>query len=309
MKEYGYRPSTKHIRQLLQSGGKQDFSSAAELALRHVLISVHVEENFDRLIEKVKQERWFQHLETTWEVLKPTVRAREWKRVMSHLVESAYSSRPYCVRCGECCLHGSPSLHVEDLPLIDKGIFSPQDLYTLRKGERVRLNLEGQVGVAEQEVIKIKEKSENGQCIFYRERNRECAIYEHRPLQCQLQACWDPEPLKQLLDQEKLTRRHVFKDDEAILKMIQAHDERCFPEQLDAAFRKIGQSDDETALNQVLAMLRYDMAFRTVLKEKGGMQEKELDFFFGRPLQKIVQAYGVRVNQDENGIYQLVSDG
>jgi Fe-S-cluster containining protein len=202
MKEYGYRPSNKQIRQLLHSGGKQDFSSAAELALRHVLISVHAEANFDRLMPKVRQERWFQHLETTWEVLNPTVRAREWKRVMSHLVEISYSSRPYCVRCGECCLHGSPSLHVEDLALIDNGILSPCDLYTVRKGERVKLTLEGQVGVAEQEVIKIKEKSKNGQCIFYREQSRECAIYEHRPLQCQLQACWDPEPLKQLLGRE-----------------------------------------------------------------------------------------------------------
>jgi hypothetical protein len=94
-----------------------------------------------------------------------------------------------------------------------------------------------------------------------------------------------------------------------MVKMIQAHDERCVPEHLDAAFRKISQSDDESGLNQVLAMLRYDTAFRKVLIEKGGMQEKELDFFFGRPLQEIVRAYGVRVNQDEDGTYYLVADG
>ncbi len=299
----------EHIRQLLASGRKQDFAIAVELALRQVLSTLHVEEHFDQLIPQVRQERWYQNLESTWEILKQQVRSRQWKLLMSRLVEIAYSSRPYCVRCGECCLHGSPSLHMEDAGLVDQGILSFQQLYTLRKGERANLNLEGKLGVLQQEVIKIREKPENGQCIFYREQSRECAIYENRPLQCQLQACWDPESLKKLRRQEKLTRRYLFKHDKAILKLIQAHDERCVPEQLDAAFSRIRQSGDKTALDKVLEILRYDTAFRAVIIEKGVIQVEELDLFFGRALQEIVRAYGMRVDRNENGTYHLVSDG
>jgi Fe-S-cluster containining protein len=273
-----------------------------------VLLSLHVEENFDKIIQQVRQEQWYQNLEGTWEVLKPQVRTREWKTVMTHLVEIAYSSRPYCVRCGECCLHGSPSLHLEDSVLVTQGIVSPRDLCTLRKGERAKLSVEGNVGTVQQEVVKIRERPENGQCVFYVEESRECAIYEHRPLQCQVQACWDPAPLEKLWHQEKLTRHHLLQGDQALEKLINAHNERCRPEELDAAFSRIHQDGDETALDLVIEMLRYDTSFRAVLTEKGGLRTEELDFLFGRSLQEIARDYGVRVDKNEDGTYHLVQD-
>jgi Fe-S-cluster containining protein len=310
MKQHKYqslKEDSEHTRQLLQSGGKQEFVTAIESALRQVLISLQVEEHFDRIIHQVRQELWYQNLEGTWEILNSQVRARQWKILMSRLAQMAYSTRPYCVRCGECCIHGSPSLHLGDAGLVNQGILSPQDLYTLRKGERVKLNVEGKLGLAQQEVIKIREKPENGQCIFYLEQGRKCAIYEHRPLQCQLQACWDPEPMKKLWHQEKLSRRHLLQDDQALQKLIHAHDERCRPEELDAAFSRIHQDGDETALDRVLEMLRFDTSFRAVLVENGGFRVEELDFYFGRALQEIVRAYGFRVDRDEDGTYHLVS--
>ena len=297
------------ITKLLDSGRREDFGTAVELALRQVLQSLHAEENFDKIIQQVRQKEWYQNLEGTWEILKPQVRTREWKTLMSHLVEISYTSRPYCVRCGECCLHGSPSLHLVDSALVTRGIISRQNLYTLRKGERAKLNVDGKTGMVQQEVVKIREKPENGQCIFYLEESRECAIYEHRPLQCRLQACWDPAPLEKLWHQEKLTRLHLLQGDQPLEKLILAHDERCRPEELDAAFSRIHQDGDETALDLVLEMLRYDTSFRAVLTEKGGLRMEELDFLFGRSLQEIVRDYGVRVDKDEDGTYHLVSDG
>ena len=311
MKQNIYQPEDgdpARIKQLLDSGRKEDFDSAVELALRCVLSSLHAEEHFDPVIAEVRKQRWYRNLESIWEILKPQVRIRQWRQLMSHLVEIAYSSRPYCVRCGECCLHGSPSLHLDDAELVAKGILSLPHLYALRQGERARLNLESKLGLVEQEVIKIKEKQENGQCIFYREQSRECVIYEHRPLQCQLQACWDPEPLRRLWRKEKLTRRHLFEHDQTVLKLIQAHDERCNAEELDTAFSKISQFGDEAALDKILEMLRYDTTFRTTLTEKGGFRAEELDLYFGRPLQEVVRSYGLRVDRDEAGVFHLVSD-
>ena len=296
------------ITKLLDSGEKEDFVTAVELALRQVLLSLHVKEHFKQLIQQVREEQWYQNLEGTWEILNPQVRTREWKTLMKHLVELGYASRPYCVRCGECCLHGSPSLHLEDADLVIRGILSPQDLYTLRKGERAKLNTEGKLGMVQQEAIKIREKPENGQCVFYLEKDRECAIYQHRPLQCKLQACWDPESLKVLLHKEKLFRRYLLKDDEAKLKLIQVHDERCGPEELDKAFSIIDRGGDEAALDRILEILRYDTAFRAVLTEKGGFRVEELDFLFGRSIQEIVRAYGMRVDRHEDGTYHLVAD-
>jgi Fe-S-cluster containining protein len=312
MKQQISRPINSNlteITQLLDSGGKEDFVRAVELALRQVLLSLHVEDHFKQLIQEVREEQWYQNLEGTWEILSPQVRSREWKTLMNHLVEIAYASRPYCVRCGECCLHGSPSLHLEDAELVIQGILSPQDLYTLRKGERAKLNAEGKLGMVQQEAIKIREKPENGQCIFYSEPDRECAIYQHRPLQCKLQACWDPQSLKMLLHKEKLSRGYLLKGDEARLKLIHVHDERCDPEELDRAFSIIDQTGDEAALDQILEILRYDTAFRVVLTEKGGFQVEELDFYFGRSIEEIVRAYGVRVDRHVDGTYHLVSQG
>ncbi len=296
------------ITQLLDSGITQDFTTAVELSLGQVLSSLHVEENFDNFIHQVRQEPWYQNLEVTWEILKPEVRARRWKILISYLIEMAYSSRPYCVRCGECCLRGTPSLHLEDSALVAQGILSPKDLYTLRKGERAKLNVEGRLGLVQQELIKLRERPENGQCIFYVEQGRKCGIYEHRPLQCQVQECWNPEPLKELWHQDKLSRRHLLQDDQDLQKIIHVHNERCSPEELDAAFNRIHQDGDESALDRVLEMLRYDTTFRAVLTEKGGFRVEELDFFFGRPLQEIIRAYGMRVDRDEDGTYHLVSD-
>ena len=296
------------ITMLLDSGGKKDFIIAVELALGQVLSSLHVEEPLKELIQQVRQEQWYQNLESTWEILNPQVRTREWQTLMNHLVEIAYGRRPYCVRCGECCLHGSPSLHLEDAELVIQGILSPQDLYTLRKGERAKLNAEGKLVMLQKEAIKIREKPENGQCIFYLETERECAIYQNRPLQCKLQACWDPESLKELLHKEKLSRRYLLKDDEAKLKLIDVHDERCGAEELDTAFSTIDQGGDETALDRILEILRYDTTFRAVLTEKGGFRVEELDFFFGRSILEIVRAYGMRVDRHEDGTYHLVSD-
>jgi Fe-S-cluster containining protein len=311
MKQHIYRPTTQdseRIKQLLDAGGKQEFIAAVELTLRLVLSSLHVEAHYDPLIVQIKQEPWYQNLENTWEILTPQARTRQWQMLMSHLMDVTYASRPYCVRCGECCQHGSPSLHLEDANLLEQGVLFFKHLYTLRKGERAKHTVEGKSSPVQQEVIKIKEKPENGHCVFYEEQTRECAIYEHRPLQCQLQACWEPEALKKLWRQEKLTRLHLFKNDQALLKLIQTHDERCHPSRLDMAFISIHQSGDESFLDQILELLRYDTTFRSVLTEQGAIRPDELDLFFGRPLQKIVCSYGVRVDRDAEGTFHLVSD-
>ena len=98
--------------------------------------------------------------------------------------------RTHCIRCGECCLEGSPSLHTKDLELIDKGDIERGILYTIRKGELVRDNVQGKMVIVDQEMIKIKEKQrERGGCSLYNEREKACLKYEKRPIQCSVLKC------------------------------------------------------------------------------------------------------------------------
>jgi Fe-S-cluster containining protein len=290
------------------SGRREDFRAAVELALRDVLTALHVEEQFHSVAKQIEKAWWFRAIERTWERLDPAIRRQEWQALVERLVELSYASRPYCVRCGECCRGGSPSLHLEDANLWSQGYLSPRELYTLRPGEPVHLNVEGRPGLLPEELVKIRQRPETGHCIFYVEEEKTCSIYEHRPHQCRLQACWDPGPFEALWRGPKLSRRHLVQEDHEILELIGAHDERCSPQKLDAAFREWEDSGSELALQQILDQLRYDTALRSLVQERLGLGEGELEFYFGRPLIHIIRPYGFRVDRDGDGTYHLVRD-
>lgn len=76
--------------------------------------------------------------------------------------------REHCIRCGECCLSSSPTLHIQDLDLLKEGVIKRCDLYTVRKGELIRNNIDGRLEQASREMIKVKERLEKkGGCILY----------------------------------------------------------------------------------------------------------------------------------------------
>jgi len=292
-------------RELLLSGSRQDFAAAVALALRQVLTMLHAAHQFPEVSGQVRGALWFRGVEGAWEHLDPTSRLHRWQELMDRLVEISYSSRPYCVRCGECCRSGSPSLHVEDISLWARGLLSPRELYTLRPGEPVHLNVEGRLGSLPEELVKIRQRPETGHCIFYQEEEKACRIYEHRPLQCRVQACWDPGPFEDLWRAGKLSRRRLLQVDQEMLELIGAHDERCSAEKLGVAFGEWYESGREAAIEQILDQLRYDTALRSLVQERLGLGEGELEFYFGRPLTLIIRAYGFRVERDDDGTYRL----
>ena len=90
--------------------------------------------------------------------------------------------RDHCIRCGECCLKSSPTLQVQDLPIIVKGIIEKTNLYTIRKGELVRDNINDSLMVTRKEMIKVKERDEGRKgCMYYDEAGKACKIYDQRP--------------------------------------------------------------------------------------------------------------------------------
>jgi len=296
------------LQDLFQSGRRKDFVAEARHALRQILVKLHVEGHYDQVITLVKREPSYRELNNTWEEIKPSVRSQKWYELMDRFIQIAYSTRPYCLRCGECCRLESPSLHLQDAELLARGLISTRQIYTLRRGEPVRLNLEGKLGTLPSELIKFKEDQERGYCRFYSEAKKSCGIYENRPLQCRFQECWNPEPLEKLWQEQKLTRRDILKSDQDLMDLLELHDERCDPERLNHLFIQLHKTQDMTVLDQVLEILRQDVAIRSLARTKLNLDEEELDFLLGRPLAEIVRSYGLRVEMDQDGVYHLVED-
>ena len=297
-----------YMRQLFHSGNRKEFLAAVQSALRQILIKLNVEDHYDQAIAQMKREVIYRDLNNTWEGLKPAARGQKWQELLERLVQIAYATRPYCLRCGECCRLGSPSLHLEDADLLAQGLISTQQIYTLRRGEPVRFNIEGRLGLLPAELIKIKQDPLNHHCMFYSEEQKNCSIYQHRPLQCRVQECWNAEALERLWRQDKLTRRDLLQDDQESLDLLELHDERCKLEKIDGAFTQLHESGDLKILTQVLDILRQDTAIRVFVKQKLNREDEELDFLLGRPLIEIVRLYGMRVEKDGDGVYHLVPD-
>ncbi len=66
--------------------------------------------------------------------MKSSLRLDAWKRLLLAAEESCRTILPACVQCGECCRMGSPTLHLEDIPLLQSGKIPWDQLITLRKG-------------------------------------------------------------------------------------------------------------------------------------------------------------------------------
>jgi Fe-S-cluster containining protein len=296
------------LHQFVRIDDRKQFQRGVRRALLQVLENLQVEDHYDKIIQKIKGETIYRELNNTWERLEPEARAQKWQELMERIVQMAYAARPYCMRCGECCRQGSPSLHREDGDLLSRGFISTRQIYTLRKGELVSLNIQGRLGTLPGELIKIKEDRGSGHCIFYDEHHHACRIYQHRPLQCRMQKCWSPQALQELWRHEKLTRHNLLSGDQDLLDLMETHEQRCGPEKLDTAFKEIHQSGDVTDLDQVVEMLRQDMVFRTFLKNRLGREDGELDFLLGRPLTHLVRAYGFRVEEDADGTFHLLQD-
>jgi len=306
-RENTHSTEKNRFQELEHSDNQDDFTAAVQLSASRILLELHLEEErTEEILGKIEADPLFQELKNSWEDLTPGERTEKWQKQLDLIVQAVYSSRPYCMRCGDCCSRVSPSLHHEDLHLFDNDFLSFRDVYTLRKGEPVLNNIKGSLDNLSQELIKVKESSEDSRCIFYDEMGKACRIYDKRPLQCRTQECWNPDPLEELWERKKLTRRDFIKEDRELLDLLQVHDQRCSPDSLDKAIKKYWETGETSDLDPVVNMLSQDMIIRKFFVEKMGRSEEELDFLLGRPLAKVIEAYKLNVEQDADGTYHLI---
>jgi Fe-S-cluster containining protein len=213
------------------------------------------------------------------------------------------SRRTHCVRCGECCIASSPTLQRKDIPLVTDGSIERKNLYTIRIGELVRDPLQERLTRTNEELIKVREKTETGVCIYYDEDGKACVIYEHRPVQCAALACWDTTGFMEVYERAKAERRNIISDG-ILLRLIEEHDRRCSYAELEARVKRI-QGEGERAVQKVLELLKYDYHFRPFVSEKMAIDPEEMDFLFGRPFIDTVPMFGLKVERGGDGSFLL----
>ena len=212
-----------------------------------------------------------------------------------------------CERCGECCVNGSPTLHLSDFKLFEEKIVTLNNVYTLRKGELVYDNVGEELDYLKDEMIKVKELPGSKTCIFYDSDDRGCSIYSTRPLQCVKFECWNPKKFFSSINEEKLSREDLFHQSPTLKKIITTYEEKCSYEKLGELFEET-QKGNRDAADEILEILQYDTAIRPFIGEKLTIPGKSIDLVLGRPLVSTIKMFGYKVVGDEEGNYSLMLD-
>lgn len=209
-----------------------------------------------------------------------------------------------CTHCGRCCRESTPSLHPEDITLVEQGAISLGDLVTLRAGEVVYDNIQGKVRELTEELVKIREKEESIACLFYEPQGSGCQIYDNRPLQCRTLECWNPEKLIGLFESRKANRAELIPH-ETMVELVAAHEARVPLSRLKALLLSNSEATNREA--DIVDLVNYDLHFREFLAGRLSLTAGEILFYFGRPLLECVDGFGFEVTGNTKDGFYLVA--
>ncbi len=278
------------------------FVTALKEEARDVLWKVGSTADPETLVKSVMQD--LQDLAPRPEDIETRTQEEVWVQVRSRLLKAAYETRQYCIKCGECCVKGSPTLEIEDMRLFESGRLGPKDVYTIRKGEIVFDNVHEQSLINDVERIKIRETDAEKSCIFYQKGNRECSIYDDRPVQCRAQECWNPNRQDFSGEGRPLNRKDLFESTGEIWKVIQKHEDECSQEIFSREIARLGATKGQT-VQKIIELLSWDDHVREFIREKIRVGPEVLDLFFGRPLKDFLEYFGLTVDQNNDETFTL----
>ena len=204
-----------------------------------------------------------------------------------------------CRCCGTCCKKGGPAFHDEDRLLIEKGSIQLRYLYTLRKGELVHDPIRDAVLSVNSEVIKIKSNAGSRICTFYDDRKAKCRIYADRPLECRLLKCWDTTAIEGMYEQDRLTRENLLADVAGLRELVADHDQRCGYGRLGDLISRLKKDHKKHLADDLGEIINYDNHLRRLVIETCRVEPEMLDFLFGRPLEKTIVMFGLRLRRVE----------
>lgn len=187
---------------------------------------------------------------------------------------------------------------------MDSGQIPLRCLFTIRRGELARDNVKGTLAPLAEEVIKIKGQADRWTCLFYDKETRGCGIYDHRPLECRALNCRDTRRIERVYQTARLTRQDLLSGIQGLWELIGDHERRCSYASLNAL---VGSGIEAGRLKQekaIMEILRFDAHVRQLTVKNGGMDERMLDFIFGRPLVDTIGMFDIKL-VGKNGVYAL----
>lgn len=195
-----------------------------------------------------------------------------------------------CRQCGTCCRKGGPAFHLSDRPLIETGRIKLADIYTIREGEPALDNITHKAGPTAMDIIKIKSQPGASTCIFYDDKNAGCVIYDDRPEECRVLKCWDTRDIEIVYRKPHLARKDLVGNMPELWQLVKEHHHEC-------SYDRIGRMVEADDRNELAYVIRYDLHFRELAREKTGLDARLLDFLFGLPLEKTIRRYGLSPNE------------
>lgn len=211
---------------------------------------------------------------------------------MQPIKDRPSGTKAQCIRCGTCCEKGGPSFHIQDRYLIENGTIHTRYLYTIRKGEFVHDNVQGQLKPADSDIIKIKGKSPSWECVFFQKRDKSCSIYDYRPLECRLLKCWDTRDIEAVYEKDRLTRQDILAGIEGLWELIADHEKQCAHDAINRAIQDFHGVLSKQAQDVIAGAIQYDSAIRQLVLENGNVAPDMTDFLFGRPLTVTLKSAG-----------------
>ncbi len=205
-----------------------------------------------------------------------------------------------CYRCGTCCQKGGPAFHKQDRELLESGRIGMADVYTIREGEPIHDNVKGGIVSAETDIIKIKGVQTSWTCRFLKQSDNSCSIYKDRPVECRVMKCWDTCDIEAIYAVDRLTRRDLVSGVDGLWELIEDHHRECSYHIIRKFLREGDGKLEGSTKDKVLEMIKYDLAIRPMIAEKGKLELDVLDFLLGRPLIETISLFGLDVIKDGN---------
>ena len=216
------------------------------------------------------------------------------------------SSNPIqeCTNCNECCKKGGPAFHLEDKHLIESATIPMTSLFTIRQGEPILDNVKDSIIHAETDIIKIKGKGKSWVCVYLDEKEKNCSIYQNRPLECQALKCWNTDEIESLYQKDRLTRKDLISGVEGLWEFIEDHQQKCSYGKLAALIKNFQANKSDKIQESILEMIKYDLAIRPMMVDKGKLDRESLDFLLGMSIIETIGRYGVDIVK-ENDSYRI----
>ena len=288
----------------MEKGNSSEIEDLVKKSLESLLEEIHSPAEIEKVWTDWQSRPIYQDLIRHWPDWNKAHRESRWEALCRELEKAAYGTRPFCLRCGECCRKGSPTLYLEDLGILKRGIIKRSELITLRSGEIGFSNVTDDLVLLAEERVKVKEMPGSRQCLFLNPENQGCLIYEDRPLQCRVMECWNPEGYQALDARLFLSRKELLSPHDPLIPVIEVHEKRCAVSKLQEALSKI-QKGRTSAQEEALDILLYDHHIRGFMEEKHGIGRENQALLFGRLLFDLLPSFGFQSHRGPDQRFSL----